>query len=120
MEFFIDNWYLVLAAIALITVAVVCVVKFFKLPTNKQLEQIVQWLIYAVAEAEEIFGSTTGQMKLRYVYDLFLSKFPWLAKIISFDLFSDLVDIALEDLEKILNGAVTPENIEEYLSNNEE
>lgn len=118
MNFFIDNWYLIFAAIAIIAVGVVCIVKFFKLPTNKQLEQIVQWLIYAVAEAEEIYGSETGQLKLRYVYDLFVTKFFWLAKIISFETFSDLVDAALEELATILGGAVTSENIKNYFNAN--
>ena len=33
----------------------------------------------------------------------------------SFDLFADLVDEALENLSEMLQGDVTKENIEEYL-----
>ena len=50
-------------------------------------------------------------MKLSAVYSTFVKTFPWLAKIISFDLFADLVDEALENLQ----SSVTKENIEEYL-----
>ena len=69
----------------------------------------------AVAEAERCLGSKTGQMKLSVVYSSFVKTFPWLAKIISFDLFADLVDEALENLSEILQGDVTKENIEDYL-----
>ena len=69
----------------------------------------------AVAEAERCLGSETGQMKLSVVYSTFVKTFPWLAKIISFDLFSDLVDEALENLSEILQGDVTKENVEKYL-----
>lgn len=54
-------------------------------------------------------------MKLSVVYSTFVKTFPWLAKIISFDLFSDLVDEALENLSEILQGDVTKENVEKYL-----
>lgn len=69
----------------------------------------------AVAEAERCLGSKAGQMKLSVVYSSFLKTFPWLAKIISFDLFADLVDEALENLSDILQSRVTKENIEDYL-----
>lgn len=69
----------------------------------------------AVAEAERRLGSETGQMKLSVVYSTFVKTFPWLAKIISFDLFADLVDEALENLSEILQGDVTKENVEKYL-----
>jgi hypothetical protein len=43
-----------------------------------------------------------GQVQLRYVYDLFVSRFPWLAKVISFVKFCGLVDEALEKMKKLL------------------
>lgn len=39
-----------------------------------------------------------GEIKLRYVYDLFVSKFPYFAKDIDFDSFRKMVDIALQKL----------------------
>ena len=69
----------------------------------------------AVAEAERCLGSETGQMKLSVVYSTFVKTFPWLAIIISFALFADLVDEALENLSEILQGDVTKENVEKYL-----
>ena len=43
-------------------------------------------------------------MKLRYVYDWFVRTFPWLAKMISFERFSKMVDGALEQMKKMLES----------------
>ncbi len=47
-------------------------------------------------------------MKLRQVYDLFVMRFPWLVRVVSFDQFSDMVDDALEEMRSMLqnNAAV--------------
>lgn len=45
MEFIIDNWYLILAAICGIVVAVTIVYKFFGLPTATQLQKVKEWLL---------------------------------------------------------------------------
>ena len=54
-----------------------------------------EWLKYAVSLAEKELGSGTGQLKLRQVYDSFVSKYKWISVLISFDKFSELVDEAL-------------------------
>lgn len=54
-----------------------------------------EWLVWAVAEAEKMLGSGTGQLKLRYVYDLAVIRFPIVSKVIPFSMFSKLVDAAL-------------------------
>ena len=59
-------------------------------------------MLLAVITAEQKFGSETGVIKLRFVYDLFVSKFPWIAKILSFDKFSELVDEALDKMRLLL------------------
>lgn len=53
------------------------------------------WLVWAVAEAEKMLGGGTGQLKLRYVYDLAVIRFPIVSKVIPFSMFSKLVDAAL-------------------------
>lgn len=53
------------------------------------------WLVWAVAEAEAMLGSKTGQLKLRYVYDMAVIRFPIMSKILPFGMFSKLVDAAL-------------------------
>ena len=104
MDFIINNWQLIIAAIAIISVVITSVYNFIKMPRSRALEQVQEWLLLAVAEAEKEFGSGTGQLKLRYVYDLFINRFPSLAKIISFEYFSQLVDKALEKFNNILSS----------------
>ena len=115
MDWIIENWWLILIGFSLIISIIVAIRSFFKLPTEDQIICIKGWLLQAVAEAERCLGSKTGQMKLSVVYSAFVKAFPWLAKIMSFDLFADLVDEALENLSEMLQGDVTKENIEEYL-----
>ena len=92
---------------------IVSVLNFMKLPKNQQLEKVKQWLLIAVTEAEKALGSGTGRLKLSYVYDLFVTKFPWLAKIIPFETFSTLVDEVLEDMRKLIEA--NP-NVNEYVN----
>lgn len=102
MEWFISNWYVILAILIVGIMVVTGVVYFFKLPTAKQVESFKEWLRYAVAIAEKDLGSGTGQLKLRKVYDMAISKFSWIATIYSFEQFSELVDTALEWMEEQL------------------
>lgn len=108
MDFIVENWYILVGLLAIIAAVVIYIVRFFKQPTEKQLESIKEWLLWATTEAEKRFGSGTGKLKLRYVYDLFAETFPWLAKIVSFETFSKLVDSALGDMNNLLasNNAV--------------
>lgn len=102
MEFILNNWYIILAVIAILAGGGYALYRFFKLPSEAQLAKVKEWLLYAVTEAEKELGGGTGQLKLRYVYDMFLAKFPWLVDIISFEKFSDLVDEALVDMRELL------------------
>lgn len=102
IDFIQEYWFLIVAAVAAISVVSIKAYLWFKKPGNEQLEQVKQWLIYAVAKAEAELGSGTGQLKLRYVYDQFIKKFPAIAIFISFEDFSKMVDAALEELEKMM------------------
>ena len=55
-------------------------------------------------KAEKELGGGTGQIKLRYVYDMFVARFAWLARVISFEAFSMMVDEALERMKKMLES----------------
>lgn len=83
MEFIINNWYIIVAGIAVLAVAGVAVYRYFGLPSDTQLAKVREWLLWAVTEAEKELGGGTGKLKLRQVYDLFVTRFPWLAKIVS-------------------------------------
>lgn len=103
MDFLIDNWMLIVAGVAIVAGIVTTVIKFIKSGKASQMKNLKEWLLYATTEAEKALGSGTGKLKLRTVYDMFLLKFPWLAKTISFETFSNLVDEALEDMNSLLN-----------------
>ena len=96
MDFIMENWPLLVAAAA--------IGLFGGLPTEKQLAKVKEWLLWAVTEAEKDLGGGTGKLKLRQVYDLFVQRFPWLAKAVSFELFSSLVDEALEEMREMLDN----------------
>lgn len=108
MSFFIQNWYLILAAIAVVAVGGYCIYVFIKKPTSVQIQSVKEWLLWAVTQAEKELGSGTGQLKLRYVYNMFIERFAYLSDIITFDMISALVDEALEEMKNLLgtNAAV--------------
>ena len=102
MEFIIENWYIIIAAAALLIVAGVAVYRFLHIPTEEQLANAREWLLWAVIGAEKELGGGTGSIKLRQVYDLFVTRFPWLVKVITFDQFSEMVDDALVAMREML------------------
>ena len=104
MEFVMNYWYVIVGIIAVFIVDGFTVYKFAGLPTKSQVEKIKEWLLYAVTKAETELGEKTGQLKLRTVYDLFVSKFPTTAKLVSFETFSGWVDEALVEMKKMLEN----------------
>ena len=104
MEFITNNWLLIVIGVAAIAVIVYLIVKFFKLPRSEQLAKVKEWLLFAVTEAEKELGSGTGQLKLRYVYDMFVAKFPYLVRFVSFDAFSHLVDEVLVKFKELFKA----------------
>lgn len=90
--------YIIMVLFALLVVAVTV---YFCI-NEKQV--ILNWLIKAVTEAEKELGSGTGQLKLLSVYEKFISQFKVISRFISFDLFSKLVDVALNSMDKLLKN----------------
>ena len=104
MEFIVNNWFLIVALVAALGVSIFAVVRFVGLPTEAQIAKVKEWLVFACMEAEKELGGKTGQLKLRMVYDMFLSKFSWLAKVISFNDFSKMVDESLDKFKEMLKS----------------
>lgn len=73
------------------------------------------WLVWAVSEAEATFGSNTGKLKLRYAYELAIERFPVIAKLIPFSLFSKFVDSALDIMRDMIENN---KSIAEAISDN--
>lgn len=115
VKFIVEYWHLIIIFGSCAITLGVCVYKWFKQPTKKQIKSIKKWLLYAVTEAETALGSKTGQLKLHMVYDMAIERFHWLS-FVSFDKFSEWVDEALDEMRNMLsknesiNKLVTGEN----------
>ena len=92
--------------------AIISIVKFVQLGKAKKLEMISEWLLLAVVQAEKELGGGTGQIKLRYVYDMFLAKFKYVSMLISFNQFSVMVDVALDKMKEMLSDNT---KLQEYI-----
>lgn len=113
MNLLIDNWYIVIGVVTLLIAVGVAIYKFAGLPTKLQIAKIKEWLLYAVIEAEKQLGSKTGALKLRTVFDMFVVRFPLVAKMISFETFSAWVDEALDRMKDLLKENEAIKNIVE-------
>jgi hypothetical protein len=102
MKLPVTDFVLIAAAVVVIGFCIYILWDFSRKPSDEQIEQLREWLLYGCTLAEQKYGSSTGQIKLRYVYDLFTQRFPWMAKIVSFEWFSELVDDALKQMRKML------------------
>jgi len=103
MDYIIENWAIMVGMLALGAAIALAFSRFWKMPSAEQLEKVQNWLLLAVSEAEKDLGGGTGELKLRKVYDKFLGKFPWLAKVVSFKRFMSMVRKALEEMETMLS-----------------
>lgn len=114
IELIIKNMGLIIGTIILIALVGLTIKEFIELGKEKQLEKVREWLLYACIMAEKKLGGGTGQVKLRYVYDLFVEKFSFLKLLVTFEQFSGMVDEALvkmrEMLEKNPNVAILVED----------
>lgn len=117
MKFFIENWAIIIGIIAVGILLGIAIYRFVKLSKEDKIFKVKEWLLFAVIEAEKQLGAKTGVLKLRKVYDLFVSKFPTIAKFISFEKFSGLVDEALETVQNWLD---TNEAIKNYVEGDKE
>lgn len=114
MNWLFENWYIVLGIISVLGAVTWAVYKFLGLPTKEQVAKIKEWLLLAVTEAETQLGGGTGQIKLSYVYNMFISKFPVAAKMITFAVFSLWVDDALDQMKKLLETNKASEKLVKY------
>ena len=87
----------IIVTLVIVAIALVCgIIWFVKLPKDKKIANIKEWLKFAVVDAEKELGSGTGQLKLRMVYNMAVKQFPFIVQLIPFDTFSKWVDEALD------------------------
>ena len=108
----LENIGVFIGIVSLLVVVGLGLYKFFKLGKEKQLKMVREWLLLAVVEAEKQLGGGTGQIKLRFVYDMFIDKFKTLSMLISFDRFSLMVDNALDEMKEML---VSNKQLKDYI-----
>ena len=104
----------IIVALVIVTIALVLgIIWFVKLPKDKKIANVKEWLKYAVVEAERALGSGTGQLKLRLVYSMAVKQFPFIVQLIPFETFSIWVDEALEWMnEQLAQNKATQKYVE--------
>ena len=112
MTLLMDYWWIAIVILAILVIAFMFLITYINLPNSKKAKKVKEWLLFAVVQAEKELGSGTGQLKLRYVYNLALSKFPIFIKLIPFELFSSFVDGALQQLENLIEDS---EGVKKYI-----
>ena len=112
-----DTVLYIAIAMILIGGAILFIVNFCKAGQAQQMQMISEWLLLAVVQAEKELGGKTGEIKLRYVYDKFLQRFNKVANFITFEQFSEMVDVALERMRVLLSSNAV---IAHYVKGDEE
>ena len=95
MNAIVENMPFILLCLAMIAVVISCFYSLVTMPSQKRQKMLEEWLKIFVTEAEKKFGGDTGQLKLRWVYEKAVETFPWLIRMMDFDVFSLYVDAAL-------------------------
>ena len=117
MNILIEYWYFFVIIAALGFLIGTTINKFIQMPNSQKLNSIKQWAIYACALAQKELGSGTGELKMRYTYDLFVSTFPFLAQIISYERYKEIAENALLEFKRMLE---TNPNVKRLVEENEE
>ena len=102
---------MILGYLPMILVIVILIggaVAFFK-GEKRSLQNV---LLYLCSEAEKMFGSKTGQLKLKYVWSQACSQFKFLTTFMTFEKFSEMVDQCLVDFRHLVE---TNPNIAGYV-----
>lgn len=88
----------ILPTVLVLVIFVIAGIVYLRGQKNKAKD----WLIWAVSQAEAQLGTGTGKLKLRYVYDLFIEKFPMFSTLIKFETFADWVDSSLDIMKEYI------------------
>ena len=64
MKFIVENWFVIVAIAAVGGSIGYAIYSFVKMPSDKQLNKVREWLLYAVTKAEKELGAGTGKLKL--------------------------------------------------------
>ena len=96
------NWTTILLCAVFIAWLVYMAYQARGMSKEQIYEQIKGWLLQAVIIAEQTYGGGTGKLKLSSVYSEFCKAMPWVAKAVTFELFSSFVDKVLAEMKGLL------------------
>lgn len=125
LKMIIENWLIFVIVLILVLFAVYAVLRFLKLTPQQQLGKVKTALLYMVTEAEKELKSKTGRVKRSMVWEWLVERFPIISLFITEEKYDELLDQALDEFRKMLEGndslydyvyntlTVTEEDIEE-------
>ena len=53
MKYIVENWFVIVGLIAVLAAGGYAIYVFVKMPSDKQLNKVREWLLYAVTKAEK-------------------------------------------------------------------
>ena len=110
-----DILTMILGYLPMVLVIVILIGGVIALVSN-QRKSVREWLLLAVTEAEKALGGGTGKLKLRQVYQAFITNFGLFAKFVKFETFEIWVNESLEQMKKML---AENKKVEEYVKGEE-
>lgn len=104
LKIIIENWLIFVIALILVLFAVYAVLRFLKLTPQQQLGKVKTALLYMVTEAEKELKSKTGRVKRSMVWEWLVERFPIISLFITEEKYDELLDQALDEFRKMLEG----------------
>lgn len=104
LKMIIENWLIFVIILILVLFAVYAVLRFLKLTPQQQLGKVKTALLYMVTEAEKELKSKTGRVKRSMVWEWIVERFPIISLFITEEKYDELLDQALDEFRKMLEG----------------
>lgn len=104
LKMIIENWLIFVIVLILVLFAVYAVLRFLKLTPQQQLGKVKTALFYMVTEAEKELKSKTGRVKRSMVWEWLVERFPIISLFITEEKYDELLDQALDEFRKMLEG----------------
>jgi len=104
LKMIIENWLVFVIVLILVLFAVYAVLRFLKLTPQQQLGKVKTALLYMVTETEKELKSKTGRVKRSRVWEWLVESFPIISLFITEEKYDELLDQALDEFRKMLEG----------------
>nr|DAU76885.1 MAG TPA: holin [Caudoviricetes sp.] len=115
LKWIIENWQVIVAAAAACILAYSQIKKFMKLSDEQKKEKALELIrgaaLSLMANAEAIFKGETGEIKKSECYHQICAEFPWIAELVSFEQFSQIIDDTMDKFNEYMDNPVAKANI---------